>query len=90
MKLEGDLGHAGDKLADRPAVRSDGQIFVGKDFFQFHSVHDGKRPFKQRLRDLKSDEVVVLVRCIAILGDLESVESEFGFQMRGLVLRVVH
>ena len=59
-----------------------------QNIFQLDSVNDWKRALEQRLGDLKSDEIVVLLRRVAILGDLHHVESELRLQMRGVVLRV--
>ena len=90
VELERHLGHVRNELADCPAIGSDSQLLVGQHLFQFHSIDDGKDPLQQRLGNFKSDEVMVLVGRVAILGHLQRVESEFGFEMRGFVLRVLH
>ncbi len=87
---ESDFGHVGDEATDGPAVRADGEIFVGENIFQLHSVNDGKGTLEQGLGDLESDEVVVLLWGITTLGDLHHVESELGFEVSGFVFGVGH
>ena len=55
---------------------------------QLHSIHDGKHAFEKLFGYLEADEVVILLRRVTLLGDLRHVESEFGANVRGLVLRV--
>ena len=90
MGLQRDLGHLRDQPADRETIRTHCQILVGQHVFQLHSVHDGKGPLQQGLGHLESDEIMVLLRRIAILRDLYRVEPKLYFQMRRLVLRIPH
>ncbi len=82
------LRHVWNQRAHGVAKRADGQVFVRQHIFQLHSVHHGKHPFKQVLGNFETDEVVILLRRVALLGDLRHVESEFRANVRGLVLRV--
>jgi hypothetical protein len=61
---------------------------VGQHVFQLHSIHDGEDPFQQGFGHLKADEIVVLLRSVPILRDLDSVEAEFCFQVSRLVLGI--
>ena len=88
MSLQRDLGHPRNHPADREAVRTHRHILVGQHVFQLHSVDDGKDPFQQGLGHLESDEVVVLLRGIAIFRDLHGIKAELRFQVRGLVLGI--
>src|SRR5579859_429420 len=67
---------------------TDREILVRQHIFQFHSIYNWKGPLEQWFGDLEPDEIVVLLRRIAILGDLHHVESKLRFQMCGFVLRV--
>ncbi len=88
MRSQRDFGHFRDHPADREAVRADRQVLMCQHILQFHSVNDRESPLQKRLRHLKPDEIVILLRGIAILRHLHHVESELRLQMRGVVLRV--
>ena len=59
-----------------------------KHVFQLHSVYNGKDPLQKGLGHLESNEIVVLLRGITILRDLDCVEPKFCFQVRRFILRI--
>ena len=88
MDLQRHLGHLWNQPADRETIGADGQVLVRQHVFQFQAVHDREGPLQQGLRYFESDEIVVLLRRIAVFRHLRHVEPELGFQMRGLVLGI--
>src|ERR1700756_5789349 len=88
MGTQRDFGHLRNHAAHGKTVRTDREILVSQDVFQLYAVNDRKGPFQQRFGDLEADEVVILLRGVAILGHLYHVESELGLQMGGVILRV--
>src|ERR1043166_9906987 len=88
MSTQRDFGHLRDHAADRKSVRTYREILMSKNVFHLQAVNDRKGPFHQRCRHLKADEVVILLRGVAILGHLHHVESKLRLQMSGVVLCV--
>src|SRR6202040_3606185 len=75
---QSDPGHFRDQRAYAAPVTTDGQVNAAENIFEFHPVGLEECALQQRLGTLEADHVVILVRGIAILGDLNHVESEFG------------
>src|SRR6266853_5523141 len=73
-----DPGHFRDQCAYAAPVTADGQVNAAENIFEFHTVSLEECTLQQRLGNLEADHVVILVRGIAILGDLNHVETEFG------------
>src|SRR5512146_2366304 len=63
---------------------------MGEYIFQLHSVYNWKDPFQQGLGHLKSDEIVVLLRGVAILRDLNRIETKLRLQVRRFVLSIAY
>jgi hypothetical protein len=88
MSFQRDLGHFRNQPADCKTIRADCEIGSGENVFKLHSVYDWKDPLKQGFRYFEPDKIVVLLRCITILGNLHHVEPKLYFQMGSLVLRI--
>ena len=89
--LQRDLRHSWDQAADRETIRTHRKILVKlSTVFQPHSVNHGEGAFEQRFGDLESDEIVVLLRSITILGDLHGIEAELDLQVGCLILRITN
>ena len=88
MRLQRDLGHLRDEPADRKAVRANRQVLMREHILQLDSIHHGEYPLQQRLGNLEANEVVILLRGVAVLRDLNGVETEFGLEVRCLVLSI--
>src|SRR5205085_9958365 len=74
--------HLGNYAADGVPESTHGQIDIGEYIFQFNAVGGIKSALQDRLRDLKSDEIVICVRGVAILCDLHYIEPELGPDVR--------
>ncbi len=85
---QSDLRHLRDDLADASAIGSDGKLFFRHYVGQLQSVGVVKGALQQRGGDLKSDEIVIVLRCIAALRDLQDIKAKLSFQM-GFVIDVV-
>jgi len=70
------------------ACVADQAVGSGADAHSASLCRAGESPLQQRLGHLEPDEIVILLRRVAILGHLHRVEPEFRLQMRGVVLRV--
>ena len=90
MHLERHLGHLWNHPAGKETIGSNRQVFVRQHVLQLQPVNHQEDPFQQWFRDLETYEVVVLLRRIAILCDLQGVESELRLQMRRGVLGIAN
>src|ERR1700724_242901 len=80
-------GHFRNNLADGTAERANLHVLIGNNLAKRHAVGLLKRPFDQRLRDLKTDEVMIAVRGIVVLRYLRDIEAKFRADVRlGIVI----
>ena len=78
------------RVLTRAPVAAHRQVQALKHVFQFEPVGFGKRAFQEGLGHLKPDEIVIRLGGVIAPRHLQHVEAEFGFQVRGGVLRVRH
>ena len=90
MRLKRDLGHLRNQPADGETIGANRQVLVRQHVLQLQPIDNWKDPLQQRLRDLESDEIVVLLRRITILRHLQRVESKLRLQVRRFVLRIAN
>ena len=90
MRLKRNLGHLRNQAADRETIRANRQVLVRQHILQFKPIDHWEDPLQQRLRDLKSYEIVELLRRISILRYLHCVESKLRLQMRRRVLGIAN
>ena len=84
----GDFRGLGDERADVVAVGIEGAIEIAEDAAERDAVGFLKGALEQRRGDFEADEIAVGVGGVALLGDFEDVEAEFGFQVRGGIVFV--
>src|SRR6516225_2810625 len=75
------LCHFWDYTADAKSVSLNCQIIKPEQFVRLDAVRIKEATLKQRLGNLESDEIVILLRNVALLGDLHDIEAELGFQV---------
>src|ERR1700731_440956 len=88
MSLQSHLCHFGNQAADSPTIRTNCEIFVTDHIFHLQSISDRKGSFHHRFRHFEPDEIMVLLRRVAILCHLRHVKPEFGFQVSCLILGI--
>jgi hypothetical protein len=59
-----------------------------QNIFQLQAIHDGECALEKWLGDQESGEIVILLRSVAVFGDLRHVKAELRFEMRGVVFRI--
>src|SRR5689334_16698382 len=69
------------KSADRKINRLD-------DLIEPQSVRLEKRPFEHRLRDFKSYEIVILLRCVTVLLNLAHIKAKLNADVRSRIFGV--
>jgi hypothetical protein len=90
MDLKRHLGHLWNQLAYEIAVGANCQVLMRQNVFQLQSINNWKNSLQQWLRNLKSNEVVVLFGRITIFRHLPGIESKLGLQVRRFVLGIAN
>src|ERR1700730_1968132 len=81
-----DTRSSGNKAADVSPIGADHLIFVAKDFFQIQTIGLAEGLLQKWSGDLKTDEVVIAIRRIALLSDFENVKAKFCLDVRERVI----
>src|SRR5690348_14319364 len=63
-------------MADRAPKGADRQVFIGNYRIKWNPVCILKSPLEYGLRNLKTNEVVIPVGCVAILSHLRHIETK--------------
>ena len=83
-----DLCHFRDYAAHAKSVSFNCQVIKPEQLVRLDAVRINEATLKQLLGNLESDEIVVLLRNVASLGDLHDIKAELGFQVGIMVVFV--
>ena len=81
FEVPGDAGSLGNQFADVAAIRAKRALFVEQHFLQLQAVGFAERLIENRTGNFKTNEVMVAVRSVAFLGDLQNVEAKLGLHV---------
>src|SRR5690349_5096610 len=80
--------HLRNEFPDATAIAPDSQVHVTKYILELQVVGLKESAFQQRLRDLESNEVVVTIGGVPVLGNLDHVKPEFRANVRFRIVGV--
>src|SRR5207245_8330560 len=80
--------HPRNNYADTTAIASDSQVHSPEYILELQVISLKESAFQQRPRNLESNEVVIAIGCVPVLGNLHHIKSEFGANVRFGVVRV--
>src|SRR5207253_10549499 len=74
--------HLRNEFADTTAIASDSQVHIPEYILELQVISLKESAFQQRPRNLESNEVVIAIGCVPVLGNLHHIKSEFGANVR--------
>src|SRR5437588_9778052 len=80
--------HLRNEFADTTAIAPDSQVHIPEYILELQVISLEEGAFQQRPRDLESDEVVIAVGGVPVLGNLHHVKPEFRANVRFGIVRV--